>query len=112
MLAKYNRYYTPAFSDDFFNDFVGRRYYGKGYGSVPAVNIVEDNDGFRIEVAAAGLTKKDFNINIENDVLTIVEEGKVKKFIDQVEQVTFSGRPGQGTRVTIHIPLPQTGNQP
>ena len=36
---------------------------------------------------AAGL-----KVSIENDVLTIVEEGKVKKFIDQVEHVTFSGR--------------------
>lgn len=79
MLAKYNRYYTPAFSDDFFNDLVGRRYYGKGYGSVPAVNIVEENEGFRIDVAAAGLSKKDFNINIENDVLTISAERKEEK---------------------------------
>jgi propionate CoA-transferase len=36
---------------------------------------------------AAGL-----KVTIENDALKIVEEGKVNKFIDQVEHVTFSGR--------------------
>ncbi|MGD9175189.1 MAG: malonate decarboxylase subunit alpha, partial [Desulfobacterales bacterium] len=36
---------------------------------------------------AAGL-----KVSIENDALRIIQEGKVKKFIDQVEHVTFSGR--------------------
>ncbi len=36
---------------------------------------------------AAGL-----KVSIENDALKIIQEGKVKKFIDQVEHVTFSGR--------------------
>jgi propionate CoA-transferase len=36
---------------------------------------------------AAGL-----KVSIENDALQITQEGKVKKFIDQVEHVTFSGR--------------------
>ena len=36
---------------------------------------------------AAGL-----KVAIENDAFKIVQEGKVKKFIDQVEHVTFSGR--------------------
>lgn len=36
---------------------------------------------------AAGL-----KVSIENDALKIAQEGKVKKFIDQVEHVTFSGK--------------------
>ncbi|MGD9055595.1 MAG: acyl CoA:acetate/3-ketoacid CoA transferase [Desulfobacterales bacterium] len=36
---------------------------------------------------AAGL-----KVSIENDAPKIIQEGKVKKFIDQVEHVTFSGR--------------------
>lgn len=79
MLAKYNKFYTPAFKDDFFNDLVGRRYYGNGYGSMPAVNIIEENDGFRIDVAAAGLSKADFKIDLNNDILTISAERKEEK---------------------------------
>lgn len=39
--------------------------------TLPAVNIVETNDLFRIDVAAPGYTKKDFNISSEKDILTI-----------------------------------------
>ena len=42
----------------------------------PSVNITESDDDFKIELAAPGLTKKDFKIDIENDVLTILAEKK------------------------------------
>jgi HSP20 family protein len=44
----------------------------------PAVNIVESKDDFRIEVAAPGLDKADFRINVENNVLTISAEKEEK----------------------------------
>ncbi|MEM6966773.1 MAG: Hsp20/alpha crystallin family protein [Bacteroidota bacterium] len=50
--------------------------------SKPAVNIIEGKENFKLEVAAPGINKSDFNIHIEKDVLTIsakkehhVEEG-------------------------------------
>jgi HSP20 family protein len=76
MISKYNKCYTPAYRDDFFNDFVSRRYYGSGYASTPAVNIIEENDEFRIDIAAAGLSKSDFKIDLEMDILTISAEMK------------------------------------
>lgn len=44
--------------------------------SVPAVNIAEDDDSFTLEVAAPGMTKKDFNLELDNGVLTISSEVK------------------------------------
>jgi HSP20 family protein len=49
------------------------------FRSVPAVNVKETDKAFEIEVAAPGLTKKDFNINVENRVLTISSEKKEEK---------------------------------
>jgi HSP20 family protein len=46
---------------------------------MPAVNIIESKDDFRIEVAAPGLDKADFRINIENHVLTISAEKEEKQ---------------------------------
>lgn len=74
MIAKYRNCYAPAYRDDFFNDRVSQKYYGRGFASTPAVNIIEENDGFRIEVAAAGLSKDDFRIHLEDDVLTVSAE--------------------------------------
>lgn len=47
--------------------------------SMPAVNIKETDNDFEIEVAAPGLSKKDFNITAENGVLTISCEKKEEK---------------------------------
>ena len=45
----------------------------------PAVNIVENEKNFTLFLAAPGLAKKDFHINIEENVLTISAEKKVEK---------------------------------
>ena len=45
--------------------------------NVPAANIVENENGFRLEIAAAGLKKEDFKLHLENNVLTV--SAKVEK---------------------------------
>ncbi len=47
--------------------------------SSPSVNVVEHDGHFTMELAAPGLEKKDFNIQIENDYLVISAEKKVEK---------------------------------
>jgi len=44
--------------------------------NVPAVNIVETKENFRIEIAAPGLEKGDYKIELHNDLLTISSEKK------------------------------------
>ena len=46
---------------------------------VPAVNILDSQKDFQIELAAPGLKKDDFKISIENGVLTISAETKEEK---------------------------------
>lgn len=57
--------------DDFFNrnlaDFFGNEF----TNSNPSVNVIEKDDHFRIEVAAPGLEKQDFEINVEKGYLNI-----------------------------------------
>ncbi len=61
---------------DFFDDdwFPGRVFKNNW---TPAVNVVEEDNQYEIEVAAPGLKKEDFNVEIENGVLTI--SGKTEK---------------------------------
>lgn len=71
MLAKLNRTY-PGFMDDFFGrDYYPTHYERNGFKSLPAVNITESDNGYTIEVAAPGLNKKDFKIDLEKNTLTI-----------------------------------------
>jgi len=71
---------VPSFFDDFFTkDVYDWSNSNKAYGaSLPAVNIREDDNGFEVEVAVPGLKKEDFNIKIENDILTISSENESK----------------------------------
>ena len=73
-LIKYNPFATKSvgnFFDDFFNrgiaDFVGNDF----SVSTPSVNVVETENSYRVEVAAPGLEKKDFEVSIDNGFLNI-----------------------------------------
>lgn len=65
----------PEFSnffgeDDFFND----RFWHKNVQDKPAMNVKELKDYYLVELAAPGLTKKDFEIIIDNGYLKIFAE--------------------------------------
>ena len=47
--------------------------------SMPAVNIKEDGQQFNIEVAAPGMEKKDFKLDLNHNVLTISAEKEEEK---------------------------------
>lgn len=79
MLAKINRTYPGIFDEFFGRDFYPVHYNRNGFKSLPAVNITEGDNEYTIEVAAPGLDKKDFKIDLDKDCLTIssvVEDSK------------------------------------
>ncbi len=70
----------PGLLDDFFgSDWLNDRSNWDRSENVPAVNIVENKDSFEIELAAPGIEKKDFTIDLHNNVLTISCEKKENK---------------------------------
>ncbi len=78
----------PNFIDDFFgNDFLPSFSFQEQGLNIPCVNISEDKDKFDIELSAPGFVKEDFNIDLQNDILTISskkeeeKEEKDKKYI-------------------------------
>jgi len=68
-LVKTNGHFPSLFGNVFGKDY--DFFAPVTYANSPAVNIVEHENGFRLEVAAPGLKKEDFKINLENNVLTI-----------------------------------------
>lgn len=59
--------------DNDLGDFFGKRF------SDPAANIIENSDSFDLEIAAPGMAKDDFKINLENNILTISVEVEDQK---------------------------------
>ena len=79
----------PSLFDDFMtrdiSDWFSTNFSTTGT-TLPAVNIREDDKEYVVELAAPGMTKKDFNIELENDILTITSERK-----DEVENKDEEG---------------------
>ena len=69
----------PSFFDDFLTKDISDWFntnFSTGNASIPAVNIIENEQDFTVEMAAPGMSKKDFKIDLENHVLTISSEKK------------------------------------
>lgn len=69
----------PSLFDNFFSrDWMdwNNSNYSNTNTTLPAVNVREDDHEFTIEVAAPGMKKNDFNINLDNNQLTISSEIK------------------------------------
>jgi HSP20 family protein len=47
--------------------------------TIPAVNIRETNDNFEVEMAAPGMNKEDFKVELDGNQLTIYSEKKTEQ---------------------------------
>jgi HSP20 family protein len=92
-LIKRNENY-PAWSN-LFNDFFNRdwldwttRNFSDTNTTLPSVNILEGTDSYEVDMAAPGLEKKDFKIELNHGVLTISSERKVENETKKEKQFT------------------------
>jgi HSP20 family protein len=70
----------PSFVNDFFKPW--NDWFDNGFEktlSVPAVNITEIDKQYNVSVAAPGMKKDDFKIDLEGDILTISAEKEESK---------------------------------
>lgn len=80
--------------------------FNENCGCLPDTNIIKSKDHFTIEMAAPGLQKSDFKINVDDKMLTISYEPDEKK------EETFSGkylrREFNQEAFSRHFTLPET----
>jgi len=62
-----NQGFFPTVFNDFFND---NWLMPQFHSTAPAINVSEDDKEYKVEVAAPGMTKEDFNISLsEGDIV-------------------------------------------
>lgn len=77
---------SPSLMDDFFNQSL-ERFFGNAPSrssgrassfrtTLPAVNVAETDEAYEVHVAAPGMQKSDFDVNVEDNVLRISAETK------------------------------------
>ena len=88
MLIKRNDTH-PVFSN-LFGDFFDKAFsdwnsanFSLTNTTLPAVNIQESKDDFLVSMAVPGMTKKDFKLDLNDNVLTISSERKEEKKEDE-----------------------------
>ena len=59
----YNQNWLPSI----FNDFFDNDWMVKANATAPAINVLESDTDYKVEVAAPGMTKEDFNIHLSED---------------------------------------------
>jgi len=82
MLIKRSNY-APAYVN-FFDDFFGRNVMNEFFNNevkttLPTANILENEKDYQVELAVPGYNKKDFSIQLNENVLTIKAETKNEK---------------------------------
>ena len=69
--------YRNSWLPEVFNDFISAVNLPKANATAPAINVLEMQDKYQVEVAAPGMTKEDFDVNINADGdLTIKMENR------------------------------------
>ena len=70
--------YRNSWLPEGFNDFFYNNNMPKANATAPAINVLESDKDYTVELAAPGLCRDDFEVNIDNDGdLTIKMEKKV-----------------------------------
>jgi len=84
-----NSIWMPAIFENLFVENKSDKLYNYETFSTPAINIIETLSSFEVEIAAPGLSKQDFSIEVEEDTLRI-SSNKVEK--ENKEEVKYSKR--------------------
>lgn len=92
-----NSVFDNLFNDSFISDRLVTR--------IPAVNITESEQAFAIELAAPGLQKSDFKINVDKNIISISVEKSEK---DTGEDKLYSKKEFSYNSFTRSFTLPET----
>ena len=99
----------PSWIDELFNNNFGTEFmsnFNTGI-TLPSVNIKDNADNFEVHMAVPGFDKKDFDINVDNHILTISAENKLE---NEVEEDNYTRREFGYSNFRRSFTLPETVN--
>lgn len=101
------RNYSQEWLPSIFNDFFDNDWMVKANATAPAINVIESDKDYKVEVAAPGMTKEDFNIHLsENNELVISMEKKTENKEEDKENKKYLRREFSYTKFQQALVLP------
>ncbi|HMB63507.1 MAG TPA: Hsp20/alpha crystallin family protein [Eudoraea sp.] len=106
-IVKRSNLMFPSLMNEIFKPdwFGGMENYG---GNVPAVNIKENERDYELELAVPGMNKNDFNVEVDNHVMTISAEARSE---DNVTEENYTRREFSYSSFKRSFTLPETINE-
>ena len=104
-MSNVRKYENQNWLPSIFNDFFDNEWIVKPNFSTPAINVIENEKDYKVEVAAPGMNKEDFNIHLnENQELVITVEKNTQN--EQKEEKKYLRREFSYTKFQQAFQLP------
>ncbi len=91
-----------------FNDFFGNEWMENVNSSSPAINILENEKEFKVEVAAPGMTKDDFDVKIDDDSNLLISVDKKTETEEHDDETCYLRREFYYSHFQRRMILPDT----
>lgn len=103
-----NQGWLPLFFNDFFKDDWRS---ASAHNTVPAINVKETENAYCVEVAAAGMTKDDFNISIDEDSDLVITVEKKSENKNENKEARYLRREFSYSKFKQTMVLPENVNK-
>jgi len=100
-LIKWSPFFEPFGNADAFFDGVGLPAMARTPGLVPAIDVYDQRDAVVVETVLPGVDKKNIEISIEHDVLTLKGSSERKTEVDENEYYRKEIRSGSFMRQIV-----------
>ena len=110
LVTRNSQNWLPAvFNEMFDNDFMLPRTMAR---TAPAINLIDSNDAYTVELAAPGMSKDDFKVTLNEEENLVIEiEKKAEKTQENKEQSRYLRREFSYTKFHQTLLLPEDVNR-
>lgn len=78
-MSSIRKYNGQNWLPSLFNDFFDNEWMGKVNATAPAINVIESDADYKVEVAAPGMTKEDFTTHLGEDGELVILDGEKER---------------------------------
>ena len=105
------RRYEQSWLPEIFNDFFANEWMTRTNATAPAINVIEDEKNYKVEVAAPGMNKEDFKINVTDDNYLVLTMEKKNESKDEDKKRKYLRREFSYHKFEQSLALPEDVNK-
>ena len=106
-MSRYEQNWLP----DIFNDFFANDWMTRTNATAPAINVIEDDKDYKVEVAAPGMNKEDFKVNVTDDNYLVLTMEKKNESKDEDKKRKYLRREFSYHKFEQSLALPEDVNK-